>query len=186
MMSTGGFERPDPIDPGPRGGAGGFRVIGIVLVVLGLGMVLVCAGGAYWLSQNEAFREGFESIVASQDAPGTQELRDLGCDQAMVLDPAVFFRMAAGFSEELADLEAEAAREGFPKLFIICSTGGGAGISCSQVAETYVAAVGRAEDSFMAQVAAGGSDPCQEVFAADGTSLGSLADWSGSEESDGF
>ncbi|MAE97199.1 MAG: hypothetical protein CL910_21320 [Deltaproteobacteria bacterium] len=185
-MSTGGFERPDPIDPGPGGGGGGFRVVGIVLVVLGLGMVLVCAGGAYWLSQNEAFREGFESIAASQNAPGAQELRDLGCDQAMILDPAVFFRMAAGFSEEFGELGEEAESEDFPSLFVICNTGSGATISCSQVAETYVGAVGRAEDSFMVQVASGGSDPCQEVYSADGSSLGGLADWSQEEGSDDF
>ena len=84
---------PGPIDP--RGGGGALRTVGIVLVVLGGAALLVCAGGAYWLAQNETVRAGFDAIVASRNAPGAEELRAAGCDEAMVMDSAIFLDMAA-------------------------------------------------------------------------------------------
>ncbi len=177
-MSNDGFERPAPIDPGPgRSGGGGFRVVGIVLVVLGLGMVLVCAGGVYWVSQNEAVMEGLQSIADSQNAPGTEELRAAGCDQAMVLDPTVFLRMAAGFSDEFDELQQANVADEMPSTIVICNATGSGAPSCPDVARVYVESVGSAEGPFMVQVASGGSDPCQEVYAADGEGLGDLESW---------
>ena len=184
-MSSDGFERPAPIEPGPgRGGGGGFRVVGIVLVVLGLSMVLVCAGGVYWVSQNEAVMDGLQSIADSQTAPGTEELRAAGCDQAMVLEPAVFLRMAAGFSDEFDELQQQSVAEEMPSTIVICNATSGSAPSCGDISRIYLEAVGAAEGPFMVQVASGGSDPCQEVFGPDGSALGDLEAWVGSRGDD--
>lgn len=178
MAHDGGFERPDPIDGGPRrgGGGGGFKVIGIVLLVLGVMMVAVCAGGVYWISQNEAMMEGLESITASVDAPGAEELRQAGCTEAMVLDPQVFFRMAGSLSDEI-DLD-EVETEGLlPDLLVSCTAAGDTTLTCDEVARIYREAVSDPGGPFMTQVASGSSDPCQDVYAADGTHLGTLEEW---------
>ena len=177
MTNQGGFERPAPIDPGPGGGGGGFRIVGIVLLVLGVAVFAVCAGGAWWLSQNEAVMDGLESITASISAPGTDELRAAGCSEAMVLDPGVFFRVAGELSQELGEL-AEGEAEGLlPDALVNCTTSADTDLTCDEVAEVYRAAVPDLAGPFMAQVTSGSADPCQQVYAADGASLGSLEEW---------
>jgi len=176
MANAGGFERPDPIDPGPGGGGGGFRIVGIVLLVLGVAMIAVCAGGAYWLSQNEAVMDGIESLTASINAPGTEELRAAGCTEAMVLDPKVFFRIVGSLSEEL-DLDEGELDEVLPESLVNCTSAGDAALDCDAVAAIYVAAVSDLAGPFMAQVTSGSTEPCQRVYAADGTPLGSFAEW---------
>ncbi len=183
-MANGGFERPEPIGPGPRAG-GGLRVVGIVLVVLGAAVVLVCAGGVYWLSRNPALREGFEAIAASKDAPGAAALRELGCEQAMVLDPAVFLRMVAGVSDQLGGLREQIDQESLPSTMVICNGTGSTPLDCDQVARTYIEAVASVPGEFLVQVASGGDDACQVVYAADGTRLGSLDELAAASDKQG-
>ena len=184
MAHDDGFERPDPIDGGPRRGGGGFEVVGIVLLVLGATMVLVCAGGVYWVSQNEAVMEGLESITASVNAPGAEELRQAGCTEAMVLDPQVFFRMAGSLSDEIALDEADT--EGLlPGVLVSCTAAGDTQLDCDEVARIYRGAVADPGAPFMTQVASGSSDPCQEVYAADGTHLGTLEEWTAAQDPEG-
>lgn len=170
---------PGPIDP--RGGGGALRAVGIVLVALGGAALLVCAGGAYWLAQNETVRAGFDAIVASRDAPGAEDLRAAGCDEAMVMDSAIFLDMAEGlaemFGEESVGSEAREEMEGIPSSFVVCTFSGTAQLGCEDVARIYREATGPVEP-FVAQVSrAGHREVCQEVFGADGGSLGDLESW---------
>ncbi|MBW2244849.1 MAG: hypothetical protein JRH01_22950 [Deltaproteobacteria bacterium] len=170
---------PGPIDR--PGGSGALRAVGIVLVALGGAVVLVCAGGAYWLSQNESVRAGFDALVAARDAPGAEELRSAGCDEAMIMESAVFLDMAERFAEmfgeKLIEDEDRAGLEGIPSVFVVCSFNVSPGLDCDEVSRIYREAANPTEP-FVAQVAsAGNDDVCQEVFAADGESLGDLDSW---------
>lgn len=177
-MSQGEFETgPGPIDP--KGGGGTLRAIGIALVVLGATVVLVCAGGAFWLAQNDSVREGFESIVASRDAPGAEELRGAGCDEAMVMEPQVFAKMAEGLAGALGQqspFEQSDALDEMPGLFVVCTVTGSSGMTCAEAARVFREATGW-DQPFMAQVARGGEEPCQEVYDGQGNLVGDLSEW---------
>ncbi|MCP5060457.1 MAG: hypothetical protein GY937_27480 [bacterium] len=170
---------PGPIDR--PGGSGALRAVGIVLVALGGAVVLVCAGGAYWLSQNESVREGFDALVAARDAPGAEELRSAGCDEAMIMESAVFLDLAEGFAdmfgEELVEEEDREELEGIPSVFVVCTFNTTPGLGCDDVSRIFREAAGPTEP-FVAQVTgAGNNDVCQEVFGANGESLGDLDGW---------
>ena len=177
-MSNDGFERPDPIgEPGRSGGSRFPHRGNRPCSYWAWAWCWSAQAGAYWVSQNEALREGFGAIAESQNAPGAEELRAAGCDQALILDPTVFLRMAAGFSESMADLDDPEIAEKFPETMIVCNTTSNTSITCADVATTYLAAVGPITGEFMAQVASGGADPCQEIYDGSGTLLGTLDEW---------
>lgn len=170
---------PGPIDP--HGGSGALRAVGIVLVALGGAAVLVCAGGAYWLAQNETVRAGFDALVAARDAPGAEELRAAGCDEAMVMDSAVFLDMADGlakiFGGETVTTDVREVMDGIPATFVVCTFSGTAQLGCDDVGRVFRDATGPVEP-FVAQVSrANTREVCQEVFGADGESLGDLESW---------
>ncbi|MCP5064961.1 MAG: hypothetical protein GY946_00220 [bacterium] len=170
---------PGPIDK--RGGSGALRAVGIVLVALGAAVVLVCAGGAYWLSQNETVRASLDALVSARDAPGAEELRSAGCDEAMIMESAVFFEMAEGlaemFGEEFSEGEAGEELEGMPSVFVVCTFNGDTQLSCEEVARIYRESAAPA-DLYVAQVTSGvAGETCQEVFGADGEPLGNLESW---------
>ncbi len=185
-MSNDGFERPEPIgEPGSNKSGGGFRTVGIILLVLGVGMVAVCAGGAYWVAQNPAIREGLGAIAEAQNAPGAEELRAAGCDQAVILAPQVFLTMFAGLAESMEDLDDPEVAALLPEVAVVCNTTLNTSISCAQVAETYIAAVGTGGGTFMAQVASSGADPCQDVFDGSGNFVATFEDWVNQAEANG-
>jgi hypothetical protein len=109
-------------------------------------------------------RDTARVVGESASAPGTKELRALGCDSAMVMDMNSWLRVFG-------------ADGGVPRppgqldLFIIC----GAGVfktppACDQVAQTYVGAVGAARGSFQVMVQKQGRQRplCAVCYEADG------------------
>ncbi len=182
-MSQGGdFDTgPGPIDSRGGSGSGTFRAVAIVLVALGGAFVLVCAGGVFWVMQNEAVREGFTALTEAADAPGAEALREAGCEQAMIVDSAVFLRVAAGMAEALGEedpaLTDGEASELMPAVFAICTFAGSPTLGCADVARIYREETGSAE-LMVAQVSQGtGVDSCQEVFDGEGNALGEFDAW---------
>ncbi|HEY3358823.1 MAG TPA: hypothetical protein VGQ83_36580 [Polyangia bacterium] len=142
-----------PGQPAPKKGASGclvaLGITGGVLLLIGL-----IGGWAIWRAASspegkkvfglvrEAGRVGIEATTA----PGTAELRKLGCQQAMVMDLASLARTFAG--DAGVNLKDEDTA-----LMITCQVGfTGKAPSCAQVASTYVGAVGTAKGRFQVTV----------------------------------
>ena len=105
------------------------------------------------------------------NAPGTPELRALGCDPAMVMD-----------EKEVADLvndtlDAGVKMTGAEGLLVTCQVpASSAPPTCDDVAKTYVRAVGRARAEFVVDVQKQGErDPvCESSYDADGHPKGGI------------
>jgi hypothetical protein len=111
--------------------AGAAAALGVI--ALAIGLVRACssdagAGSARRLQSQSA--EGARVASAGMDAPGTAELRRLGCDPAMVLD----------MGKLLGD--ASAIRSGEPSYVVTCDVPGAQAPACERVAATYFGAVG--------------------------------------------
>ena len=91
-------------------------------------------------------RDTARVVGESASAPGTKELRDLGCDSALVMDLNSWMKVFGG--------DAGVPRpSGQLELFVIC----GAGVfktppTCERVAQTYIGAVGSARGPFQVMV----------------------------------
>jgi hypothetical protein len=111
-----------------------------------------------------AVTNGAALVQESQRAPGTKELRAIGCVRAMVFDPTQVQEIASTF----VDAGAEPSGD---RLQVVCSANNAAvPPTCDRVAATYVAAVGQATGPFVAVVTASGDAQkgCIRRYMADG------------------
>ena len=116
----------------------------------------------------KAISDGTKVAAKGMKAPGTPELRALGCDQAMVIP-------MKDFAGVLADLDAAGANAVPDELLVTCQVGTfGTMPTCDQVASTYVAAVGSANGDFFVTVTRQGSghSECEQTYDADGVAVG--------------
>jgi len=113
--------------------------------------------------------EGTKIVQEGMKAPGTPEIRALGCEQAMVLDMKDF----AALMSDILDAGPDAAMpEG---LMVTCQVRSASRApSCDDVAATYVGAVGVARSQFVVSVQQqGNSNPlCQSTYDATGAFVG--------------
>jgi hypothetical protein len=175
---------PEPIGPGgPKQRSG--CLVGLY-VILGLGMLLIVVGGiAFWLFLRSdegqrmlaAARQGVEWAEEAAQAPGTAELREFGCETAVVTTFDQMLELAA----ELFPEEAGAELEENPladETLVLCMIGffSDAAVDCAGVARVYGAAVPDAPERFvvMTQKQGRGKGECQGFFAPDGRFLGEL------------
>jgi hypothetical protein len=118
----------------------------VLLVVLGAIVVHRVASSPEGRKVLGLVRDTARVVGESTNAPGTKELRALGCDSAMVMDMAAWLRVFGtdgGVPRQSGQLD----------LFVICGTGLlKTPPSCERVAETYVGAVGRAGGPFQVMV----------------------------------
>ncbi len=148
-------------------------VVGILLALGGVAVGI----GIYAFATSDVGKTAFKVIgegtkIAQEGlkAPGTAELRALGCDQAMVLDMKDF----AALVNDIVDAGSAAAAP--TGLMVTCQVRGAAkSPSCNDVASTYVKAVGVAGSEFTVTVQAqGGSKPiCESSYDATGARVGS-------------
>jgi hypothetical protein len=92
-------------------------------------------------------------------APGTNELRRLGCDPAIVMDMALLLGDAA------------AVRPGEPRYVVSCDVTGGQAPTCEQAAGVYFGAIGGAATGNVSLRVSrsGASAPlCSRVYAPSG------------------
>jgi hypothetical protein len=112
-----------------------------------------------------AVSSGAALVSEATNAPGTKELRTLGCSQAMVIDAAKVQAIAAALVDGGSDGVPSAA-----PLQVVCVTARGRSLGCDAVAATYVQAVGRAAVPFAVSVGASGAQPtCEGTYMTDGT-----------------
>ena len=141
----------------------------IILIVVGL-VFVTCVGGvtAFMMSDaGRAVREATSSAMNAQNAPGTEDLRALGCETAGVMDMSAFARLV-GEDDESLPPEMQAMME----RMVICAS---ASLTCEDVAETYRASQAPEKPFVVVVSAASGSSPrCQQVISPDGEVLKDL------------
>jgi hypothetical protein len=104
----------------------------------------------------------------AQRAPGTKELRALGCETAMVFDTDRMLDLMHDFDDAGARSDVD------DKVMVTCAVGLlGTAPSCDDVARTYVGAVGEAKSSFRVHVQrqGGGRAECTGRYGADGAPI---------------
>ena len=117
-------------------------------------------------------REGISVMREASTAPGTQELRDRGCEIAMVMAFTRMFEVLKEISPQIAE---EAGKQQMPGngTMVMCQIRTGAidAPDCPEVARTYAAAVPKPPARFgvMVQEQSGGQARCQGTYAPDGT-----------------
>jgi hypothetical protein len=140
--------------------AGGAAAIGVIALVLGLVHSLSDSSSA---PPPGASSEGAAIASAGMDAPGTAELRSLGCDPAIVIDMAKLLGNAG------------AVRPGEPRYVVTCDVQGQAAPTCERAAATYFSARGvtAAGDVNIRVSRPGTSAPlCSRRYAPSGADLG--------------
>ena len=161
---------PEPFDAPKK--RSGFRVFLYVLFALAGLLLLTCGAGVYYFTQTEqgkklanAAGEAKELAETAMKAPGAAELRDLGCDTALVMQLS-----------EMADMiEAFAPDESIPEeasdtTMVMCQMNlfGGDPPGCDEVVATYIDAA-TPSSVFMVAVSKGrGSIECEGLFDPDG------------------
>jgi hypothetical protein len=157
-----------------------------VLLILGL-LFLLFIGGfvgvcAYCVAANPELRqmgklmgESVRMSIAATKAPGTRELREAGCAQAMVMD----MRRIAELVKEIDESEHGSAEqaEDLGTVMVVCQVSSSEdALSCEDVARTYGAAVENppAEFAAVVQTRFPQEAVCEGVYGPDGTRLGDL------------
>lgn len=149
-------------------------------IALGVGVLAVIGFGIYLYKEFGTLVGGIGEVAAvmleAQSAPGTSELRGIGCDQAYAVDTVKLQKAIQKVEDEVAKKEGRA-----PKKVDIMKDGGklvGCTVtgtkmpSCDEVASTYVSATSPGEP-FMVNVSRKNSGAsCAERYSADGKSLG--------------
>jgi hypothetical protein len=103
--------------------------------------------------------DGAEVARAGMQAPGTNELRQIGCDPAIVIDLERLLRDAA------------AVREGEPRYIVTCDVTRADPPTCGRAAETYFAALGgMAQGNVNVRISRPGSTAplCSRLYAPSG------------------
>jgi hypothetical protein len=146
-----------------------FGVIGLLLLVGGGVVAYKVATSPEGSKIISAVGETKKLVDEAGKAPGTKELRKLGCMQAMVMDAE---RWLTIFENVLPEAGTRAPLD--EKVMVICQLGLGAGKSaptCDDVKTTYLAAVPTPAGDFLVQVTGqGDSKPrCEKRFTQAGT-----------------
>ncbi len=142
-------------------------------------LVFLCAGGGLLffskLSNDPGFQKftkavgsGIELAQKGQTAPGTKEIRELGCQQAMVLSADDFKTFIGQFEKDSSKLTQ------FNFSLVQCQMGfGKAVVTCPQVVEAYMTAVPTPTEPFLVQVTKpGNKEPlCQKVYDTKGQEM---------------
>ena len=151
-----------------------FLIVGGIVVVIGI-VVTVLVVRFFNSADGQrvigAVKEGAHAVQDAQHAPGTTELKALGCNTPMVMD---IDKLAQSMGEFWDAGTVPAEKKGQIGLVVTCPAGVSKKPSCDDVATTYVKAVGgAAAKKFSAEVTnVGGSSACKKTYNADGTALG--------------
>ena len=109
----------------------------------------------------EGTDHGAQVAAAGLRAKGTEELRHLGCDQAIIMD----------MQRLLGDAS---LREGEPRYVVTCDVADGPAPTCERAATAYFAAAGAASDGNVSirVLRSGSATPlCSRLYAPSGAAL---------------
>ena len=123
----------------------------------------------------EGVSEGTAAIVQGMNAPGTAQIRALGCEQAMAINMDVFEKMFAPMTgeEQIFDNNMRSMK------MLLCkreSFGVPEGPECADVIRAWASGTDEQHDAaiVIVQGRSGSSTYCQGIYAIDGTLLGDL------------
>ena len=142
---------------------------GALVLVVVLGAVLLlrgCSGGSGSGATTAAPDRGATAAAEGMSAKGTAEMRQLGCEQALVVDMARLLGSASRIEP------------GEPRWMVTCDVGaaGASAPACERVASVYFAAVGSPDGNVCVRVSrTGASQPaCSRLYAPNGADLGTF------------
>jgi hypothetical protein len=121
-----------------------------------------------------AVKEGTEIFVEARSAPGTDELREMGCDEAMAID----FDRVLKLAERFNDGGVTVPDEQQPDKLVMCQVRRANNApTCTAVASTYLAAAPRPKGNIWVMTQAQGSNErqCSRMYSPDGKDLGDAA-----------
>jgi hypothetical protein len=172
-----GMQQPmQPMQPPKKKGMSGCMMA--FLIVSGIGLVIgivVLIVVVRFLNSPDgqklvgAVKEGASAVQEAQNAPGTTELKGMGCVQPMVMD-------TQKLSQSIGDIfDAGPMPESSKQidLIVTCPVPMLKSLECNDVAKTYVKAVGgKADKKFTVSVQTqGGSQLCTHNYDTDGSEL---------------
>jgi len=138
----------------------------LVVVVGGVLLLRACTRGSGAGATTAAPDRGATAAAEGMNAKGTTEMRQVGCEQALVVDMA---RVLGGASR---------IEPGEPRWMVTCDVGAGAAPApaCERVASVYFAAVGAPNGNVCVRVSrTGASKPaCSQLYAPNGADLGTF------------
>jgi hypothetical protein len=155
-----------------------------ILVWIGLGfllvMIVLMGTCTYCVMSNPEARkigaligESVRMGLAATKAPGTDELRAAGCDEAMVMDMRDFMKAVSELDKNAEKSPSELDWQ----TMVICQVRlGSTKLSCENIARVYGKAVPGAPAKFAVgiQVSLPQQDICRGLYGPDGTKLGEL------------
>jgi hypothetical protein len=175
----------DPQSPTPPAKKNRGCLIALAIVG-GIVLLVVVAGGfgVYHFMRSPdgqkivtALKETTSIATEAMKAPGTAEIRGLGCDQAMVMDMERLKQLAKNLDDKAEPPPEEEGEQQFRRM-ITCQVGvfSKKEIGCDTIASTYVQATGATPDPFVVVVQSQGSkEPqCSSLYAGDGKLVGPL------------
>ncbi|HEX8792103.1 MAG TPA: hypothetical protein VF765_14215 [Polyangiaceae bacterium] len=142
----------------------GSAVLVLALVIGGVLLLRRCSSGSAGDATAAAPDRGATAASEGMNAKGTAEMRQLGCEQALVVDMA---RVLGGASH----IEA-----GEPRWMVTCDVGSASPPACERVAATYFGAVGTPDGNVCVRVSrTGAAQPsCSRLYAPNGADLGTF------------
>ncbi len=157
----------------------------VLIILLGLLFLIIAiiVGGVIFYKNCEkcqevvaGLSEGTTAIVKGMNAPGTAEIRALGCDQAMAIDMQAFEKMFAPLAGEEMIFDANMR----DMKMLMCkqeSFSVPEGPECADVIRAWaaVAAEGHEAALVVVQGRSSRSNYCQGIYAVDGTLISDLA-----------
>jgi hypothetical protein len=163
-------EQPSSTDTEPKKKSKRGCLIAVIVVaaVILLIIIALVAGGIFFMKSETGQKiVGLAgAMMEGSKAPGTAELKAMGCEQALVVDAEKFNDLL-----QLADRELPLAEEFKGKLVICQAPSAGTAINCEDVARTYRGTFGEtAPHPFAAAVTKDlKSMDCIQFYSSDGT-----------------
>ena len=173
------YGNPYPPQPPKKSGMSGCLIAVLIFVACGV-LGVVGIGFVIWREAG-GLLGGMKDLAAlmieAQSAEGAEEVRDLGCTQALVIDTEKLEGILVTLEAEVAKKENRPAKP--PDIskdgayFVQCQVSSGTAPTCDQVAKTFAKAVSP-KDKFLVSVQSnsGGSANCSMAYQKDGTQIG--------------
>jgi hypothetical protein len=173
-----GYGAPFRAAPPPKKGMSGC----LLALLIGTAAGVLVIGVTAWFIYREiggvlgGMKDLAGIMLEAQSAPGASELRDAGCDTALVIDTRRLQQALEKVDSEIAKKEGRkpqafdlADESG---AFIQCQVQSGKPPTCEELAKVYVKATKPKERFMVSAGTQSGSGACSLLFEKDGTSLG--------------
>ena len=142
----------------------GSGVLVLAVVVGGVVLLRKCSSGSAGDATAASPDRGATAATEGMNAKGTAEMRQLGCEQALVVDMA----RVLGSANRI--------EPGEPRWMVTCDVGTSGTPPCERVASAYFGAVGTPDGNVCVRVSRTGAPQpsCSRLYAPNGADLGTF------------